>query len=277
MARQNFRFKSVSCKAVCLFLLFNVFFLLGGIFSPAFAALELVGQVSGKSTNAVAFQGNYAYIGEGATLKIFDISNPASPTVVGTSAAMPDVYIFQIVVKGNYAYVANARGGLRILDVSNPQHPFEVGVYNTNQPDDSMDWTLWGVDVRDNYAYVADMASGLRVLDVSNPAKPTEIGFYDTPSLAHAVKLKGNFAYVVDWSGGLRIIDISDPKSPKEVGFSAAAGLTYDVAFNESGNLAYIADYDGLRIVDISNPQSPKDISFYDTPGRCKRQLCLYQ
>ncbi len=35
MARQNFRLKSVRCKAVCLFILFNVFFLLGGIFSPA--------------------------------------------------------------------------------------------------------------------------------------------------------------------------------------------------------------------------------------------------
>ena len=245
--------------------------LLAGLFAlntVAWAApkLELVSQVSLVENNAVAVQGNYAYTGDGKTLKIFDVSDPKNPTVVGTSAPMPDNSM-EIVIKGNYAYVANARGGLRVLDISNPQHPFEVGVYNTNQPNDGNDWTLWGVDVRDNYAYVADMSSGLRIVDISNPAKPVEVSFVASHSLTHAVKLNGNFAYMVDWGGGLRIVDITNPKSPKEVSFVATRGITYGIAFSNDGKLAYIADYNGLRIVDISNPLSPKDISFYSTPG----------
>jgi len=229
--------------------------------------LELISQVSLANNLAGSVQGNYAYTGDGGTLKVLDISNPAKPTVVGTSAPMNNDGLFEIVVKGNYAYLANSRGGLRIMDVSNPQNPTQVGIYNSNQSDNPNGWALWGVDVRDNYAYVADMGSGLRIVDVSNPAKPVEVSFIGSHSLTHEIKLNGNFAYMVDWSGGLRIVDITDPKSPKEVGFSATKGITYGVAFSDNGKLAYVADYNGLRIVDISNPKSPKDISFYGTPG----------
>jgi len=247
-----------------------LFVLLGGVFSPVWAApkLELISQVSSANNQAVAVQGNYAYTGDGATLKILDVSNPAKPTVVGTSAQINSDGLFEIVVKGNYAYVANNRGGLRIMDVSNPQNPFQVGVYNTNNPDPNDDWAIWGVDVRDNYAYVADMGSGLRIVDVSNPAKPAEVSFIGTHGLTHAVKLNGNFAYMVDWNGGLVIVDITDPKAPKEVGFYDTKGLTYGVALSDNGNLAYIADYyGGLRIVDISNPKNPQEVGFYSTPG----------
>jgi len=110
--------------------------LLAGLFAlntVAWAApkLELVSQVSLVENNAVAVQGNYAYTGDGKTLKIFDVSDPKNPTVVGTSAPMPDNSM-EIVIKGNYAYVANARGGLRVLDISNPQL-ISTGNPNLNQ------------------------------------------------------------------------------------------------------------------------------------------------
>jgi len=229
--------------------------------------LEVINQVNFKTSYAVTIQGKYAYTGDEGILKILDVSDPKNPTVIGSSASMPDGVIMDIVAKGNYVYVANARGGLRILDVSNPQSPVEVGVYNTNQPNDGNDWTLWGVSVRDNYAYVADMASGLRIIDITNPAQPTEVSFVASHGLTHAVKLNGNFAYMVDWSGGLGIIDITDPRNPKEISFIATKGLTYGVDFSKDGKLLYIADYDGLRVVDISQPNNPQDIGFFDTPG----------
>ncbi len=64
-------------------------------------------------------------------------------------------------------------GGLRVVDVSNPAQPREVGFYDTPG------WAE-GVAVSGAYAYVAD-GDGLRVVDVSNPAQPREVGFYDTP------------------------------------------------------------------------------------------------
>ena len=40
--------------------------------------LALLGQIGGTA-DGIAVQGNYAYLGEGATLDILDITNPATP------------------------------------------------------------------------------------------------------------------------------------------------------------------------------------------------------
>ncbi len=60
-------------------------------------------------------------------------------------------------VTGNYAYVADGLSGLRIIDVSVPSAPAEVGFYDTSG-------TAFGVAVAGNYAYVADSGYGLFIL-----------------------------------------------------------------------------------------------------------------
>ncbi len=85
--------------------------------------------------------------------------------------------------------------GLRVIDVSNPAAPVEIGALDT--PDCAYD-----VEVVGDLAYVADSRiSGLRVIDVSNPAAPVEIGALDTPeSSARDVEVVGGLAYVADWT-----------------------------------------------------------------------------
>ena len=58
---------------------------------------------------------------------------------------------------GNYAYVAAYGAGLRIINVSDPAHPTEVGSYDT--PGSAQD-----VAVSGNYAYVAGRDGGLVIL-----------------------------------------------------------------------------------------------------------------
>jgi hypothetical protein len=53
-----------------------------------------------------------------------------------------------VYVSGNYAYVADGGAGLRVIDVSNPANPREVGFFDT--PGFAED-----VYVSGNYAYVA--------------------------------------------------------------------------------------------------------------------------
>ena len=61
-------------------------------------------------------------------------------------------------------YVADHFAGLRIIDVSTPSSPVEVGFSSgTGEAND--------VDVVGIYAFVA--AAGLQVIDVSNPFSPT--------------------------------------------------------------------------------------------------------
>jgi len=219
--------------------------------------VEFVGHIGG-STYSVFVQGNYAYIGQGPHLTILDISNQASPSVVGKTAPFPDI-VQDIYVSGDYAYVTSLYSGLRVVDISVPSNPTEVGFYDTPG-------LARGVAVAGDYAYIADgYDSGLRVVDISSPSSPSEVGFYDTPGEAFCVAVAGDYAYVGDGGPGLRVVDISSPSSPSEVGFYDTPGYADGVAV--MGDYAYVADgYSGLRVVDISNPSNPSEVGFYDTP-----------
>jgi hypothetical protein len=125
-------------------------------------------------------------------------------------------------------------GGLRIIDVSNPSSPTEVGFLDTPG------WA-YSVAVSGSVAYVADGDGGLRVIDVSDPSNPVELGFYDTPGSPGDIVIEAGYAYVADGgSGGLRVFDISSPGSPFEVGY-------YDVA--SDGPVAYVGDEEGGLVI----------------------------
>jgi len=85
--------------------------------------VEFVGHIGG-STYAVAVRGDYAYIGEGPRLTILDVSDPASPIVVGKTAPLPDV-VWDVYMAGGYAYVADDWTGLRVIYVSDPAHSWQ--------------------------------------------------------------------------------------------------------------------------------------------------------
>ena len=231
--------------------------------------VELVGQIGGI-TEAVAVQGDYAYLGVGSRLVVLDVSNPANPMVVGQTGVLPDV-VQDVAVAGDYAYVADDDAGLRIIDVTDPATPIETGVYDTPEK-------AFGVAVAGDYAYVGDGYGGLRIIDVTDPAAPTEAGFYDTPGDARGVAVAAGdpqghtYAYVVDWDEGLRIINVTDPAAPTEAGFYDTVGRAGGVAV--VGDYAYVATkyYDGggggLHIINVTDPAAPSQVGFYDTPGQ---------
>jgi hypothetical protein len=94
--------------------------------------------------------------------------------------------------------VADQSGGLRIVDVSDPADPFEVGV---------VDNPAWALDVAVSgfSAYVATGAAGLRVIDVFDPASPFEVGSVDTPGFASGVVASDRHVFVADGAAGMEI------------------------------------------------------------------------
>jgi hypothetical protein len=159
-------------------------------------------------------------------------------------------------VEGSYAYIADGFDGLRIIDVSDPVHPFQAGFFDT-------DGGAMDVIVQNNFAYVADGGEGLRIINISDPTHPLEVGFYDTGGWASDVAISGNFAYLADETDGLRVISIADPTAPIEVGFYNTQGSALGVVLN--GSFAYVADGDdGLRIFDLASLQ---EVGFFDTGG----------
>ena len=214
----------------------------------------------GGDCHAVQVVDSIAYFGDGAYLEIMNISDPSNPVRLGL-IEMPSL-IWDVVVSGSYAYVADGDDGLRIIDISNLASPTETGFLGT-----STAGAAWDVAISGSYAYVAEGFDGLRIIDVSNPAAPTETGFFDSDSgYTWSVAVSGSYAYVANDTTGLRIIDISDPADPTETGFFDTGNQANGVAI--SGSYAYVTDGDGgLRIIDISNPAGPTETGFLDTDG----------
>jgi len=175
---------------------------------------------------------------------------------------------WDVFVEGSYAYVAAQESGLRILDISDPYNPYEVGFVTTSYAED--------VYVSGDYAYLADGWDGLRVINVSSRASPWIEGTHNPSGYVRGIKVGGPYAYLAAGSDGLLVLDISNPASPSlEGSYTPANADFWDVAI--SGNYAYVADYPywdgnqyaggGLRVISIANPASPYQVAFYDTSG----------
>ncbi len=171
-------------------------------------------------------------------------------------------YARDVFVSGIYAYVAdesfapNQGGGLRVIDISNPNSPIQVGSIDISGSAEA-------VDVSGSYAFIADWYYGLRVIDVSNPQTPNEIGNYDTKGNAADIEVSGSFAYVTDTKYGLRIIDVSNPGTPQETGYYYPPTLQRGIFIK--GNYAYVNSGKTLRILDVSDPTVPRELGFYTT------------
>ena len=85
---------------------------------------------------------------------------------------------------GDYAYIRSERSGMRVVDVSDPARPVEVGVF-----DEFSDIT--SIAVAGNYAYLSDSTKGLRVVDVTDPTAPMEVGTYKPATSLFDVAVAG--------------------------------------------------------------------------------------
>ncbi len=203
-----------------------------------------VGSCTVSYSSAIAIAGDYAYIGVGGYgLRIVNISDPASPYVVGSYNTYE--YVNSVKVSGDYVYLAVGISGLLILDVNDPSSPILIGDFNT-------DGSAEGIDISGNYAYVADDL-GLQIIDITNPSFPTEEGFLSTPGYALGVSVSGCHAFIAGYSSGLRVINISNPQNPYEEGYyiTPSWAMNIDVV----GNYSYIADNEaGLMIIQTEIP-----------------------
>ena len=152
--------------------------------------------------------GNYVYLttewtewAEWQGLHIIDITNPLSPSIVGslpTADRAMDVHVI-----GNYAYVAADSAGLRIIDISTPSQPVEVGHFTAD------DAAAFDIFVSGDYAYVGDYNIGLQIFDISDPTGPEFVDSYDTPGACRDVFVQGNQIFVADYQGGLQVLSFS--------------------------------------------------------------------
>ena len=210
---------------------------------------------------AITVFGNLAYVGSRnhrGILTIVDVSNPGSPSIIGSIGNLDQVQDISVV--GNFAFIADNGMGLTIVNVSNPYNPFRVsGVTDLGE--------TVGIKVVGNFAYVVGYESdglgyGLSIINISDPYNPFLVSQLSIPNLVD-VDVDGNYAYAVG-NGVLKVIDISDPQNPFQVASIGTAGNAFRIIV--VGSFAYIADGgSGMTVINISDPINPILVSNVNT------------
>ena len=219
--------------------------------------LEQVGQWSGAAS-LVEVVGDYAYVSVGPRLAVLDISDPHAPILLGQTEALPDD-VWALAVAGDYAYVTALGGGMRVVDIGDPNDPHIVNTVATS---------IWarGMAVSGGYLYLADGDEGMQVYVLTDPSAPQWLACARVSPTSVTVCVEGDYAYLGHISRGLRIIDVSDPAFPQRLGRSAGF-VEWDVAV--SGGYAFVAGGDdGLLVFDVGDPNDPRlvyeDGGFYE-------------
>ncbi|GAA0724227.1 LVIVD repeat-containing protein [Dokdonella soli] len=229
----------------------------------------LPASLAARDMEDMSVDGGRAYLAAwGYGVLIASLADPANPTELGRFA-FP--FASAIEAHGNRVYVASTTNGgiFKILDVSNPASPQELGSLTTSQTFD--------LTVRGNYAFLVDGSAfgtgGLRVVDVSNPAAPLLVGQYSDCASAGGVDVSadGNTAYVACDDGSLRIVNTSNKANPVLLGSVTLPGSAslpnYNVAHAVVvvGTVAYVGNEEGVDEVDVSHPQAPVQTARHET------------
>jgi hypothetical protein len=109
------------------------------------------------NANDVKVGGSYAYIADGSSLYIVNISNPFSPTFAGQVNTEGAVYTGVALNYPLQAFTSDYELGVETFTLSSPFNPQQIGYYNTS-------YLAGNITYANSYIFVADGADGLLIL-----------------------------------------------------------------------------------------------------------------
>ncbi len=209
----------------------------------------------GGQIEDITVSGHLAYVADSYYgLRIFDLSNPGAPVMLGLSSAPSTAAT--VAVANGLAYVGGDQG-FSVVDVASPPSPNELGAENTFG-------STSGAIISGRYAYLAALGAGLRVLDLEAPGGPALIGECPINGLCvRNLAAAGNYVYGSLYGGGVAVFDVSDPSNPTLV------GQWESLDWNCPSEIAVYGHYvllphncEGhLHIIDVLDPAHPTEVS----------------
>jgi len=154
-----------------------------------------------------------------------------------------------VVVGGGRAFLAEGDGGLRVVEVAEPNVPREIAGAATHGP-------ALGVGCSDDRCYVAAGDAGIRVFDISQfPLQEVDT----LGRMGNIMDVDGAGEYWVVASGkqGVRILNLAQAEQPMVAGAFTDSPDARVVKMR--GPLVYVGDFNtGVKVLDLKNPLSPQ-------------------
>lgn len=199
------------------------------------------------SAKGIFVDNDYAYVANDSNLIIYNVSTPSSPQIVETYSSRA----LSVWVEGDYCYIAGWTSGLKILNITDPSNPVEVGSLNMTYAR-----SVW---VEGNYAYIIDKDAGLMIVDITDKATPVLVGTFATADGWDAA-VSGNYAYIADGDDGLIILDISDKTNPVLESTKGDLKVAYKIWVDQSTVYIVAGWGGGLWVFDVTDPSAPDQI-----------------
>jgi hypothetical protein len=200
---------------------------------------------------SVGADSNYAYIGNGPSFQVLDISNPANPIL--QSEYLTGGYVYGMKIKDNKAFVCTG-GGLLVLDLTNPSQPEKISYVTIGGI--TLNVALWN-----NYAYVTTFTGLLWVVDLTDIRNPIKRdGTNSGGERVTCVEAKDGYVYVGNPEyPPMFVVDARNPDSLTVSDFEVG-GWGYNAFKIDTLLFLGIHGYQGtnyLKIYNISNASSP--------------------
>ena len=176
---------------------------------------------------------------------------------------------------GNWGYTApggrrfaltGTSVGLSIVEVTDPEHPRNVGVV----PGPANQWRE--VKTYGGYAYVTTEARvGMDIVDLRDPDRPRQVQTWNrTFDSAHSLWIdeERGLLYAHGTATGMHVLDVGrNPEDPPEVG--RFADFYIHDSYGRGTTLYAAAIRDGfIALLDVSNPAGIREIARFFTGGR---------
>jgi hypothetical protein len=154
---------------------------------------RIVNRISLRNPRSVAIQFRYAFVVDDEGLKVVDVTVPEQARLVD-GAFVSLAHAHDVYVARTYAYVANGRDGIAIIDVEQPERPRLDQTYTADGKLNDVHQVKIAMTNASLFAYVADGKNGMRILQLTSPeTMPEYAGFSPRPRpvLIATFKTKG--------------------------------------------------------------------------------------
>lgn len=223
----------------------------------------------------IRVKGKYAYIvndintpsSSRPQFVIYDISNPNSPTLVGSINDDTNFDRLQSMeIVGSYAYVASRDGdSFSVIDITNPTAPSRIAT--TASDSTNFDGPKF-MTIQGKYAYVSLFdGDDLAVMDISDPDAPVRISTVGSSALngVNGSAIYGKYLYMAaENNHSFTVVNIEDPSAPvigTALVDATVLNLIQDIDIFGRYAVVAASGNDRLAIIDLSSPASPTLLS----------------
>ncbi len=173
----------------------------------------------------------------------------------------PDPPLAVALTAGGLALVADAQGGLDVIDLQVEAAPRRLGRLKKGERYHQI---VTRETAETPLAYAA-AARRLDIIDLSKPERPRIIGRYHPRTAIKALAVGEDVAALLT-EGHLQLVSVKRPSRPRQLARLALSFPGETLALD--GDVLYLAAGDqGLLVVDISDPRKPRVLKQYLTTG----------